>query len=158
MIIGHLPAGYLVAKLCQSFGVKLAIVPFVIGAVIPDIDMLYFFLIDNQSTHHHHYITHRPLVWIGAFLIALALRRTKFGKLLLPFSLGAVLHVMLDTTLGSILWLWPFSDYARALVVVPATHSHWLYSFMAHWTFWVEILLVLLALVVFFSGFRNQKT
>ena len=61
--------------------------------------------------------------------------------ILIGLGLGGLLHVALDTTLGQIAWAWPFSDTSSPLIVVQPTHSHWLGSFMAHWTFQIEIAL-----------------
>jgi hypothetical protein len=76
-------------------------------------------------------------------LIALTARRW-----LAPAAafLGAVmLHLVLDTLNGGILWLWPFSDRLITLVTVPATHSHWVLSFLTHWSVLAEIAIILAA-------------
>ena len=55
---------------------------------------------------------------------------------------------MLDSVAGSVRWLAPFSDRETTLVEVPATHALWIVSFVTHWTFAVEIGLVVAAVVV----------
>jgi inner membrane protein len=43
------------------------------------------------------------------------------------------------------MWLWPLSDHLYSLVTVQPTHSHWVLSFVAHWTFWLELGLIAVA-------------
>ena len=151
MIIGHLPAGYLAARgLSLRYGSRALFLGVIIGAVLPDLDMLWFFLVDQGSHHHHGYLTHRPLVW--ALILAVgALTR---NLAILGLGLGGLLHMLLDTTLGQIAWLWPLSDAAHPLIEVTATHDHWLLSFMTHWTFLIELGLLGLALLVY-AGARK---
>lgn len=153
MIIGHLPAGYLAASLAARWNTsRLLFVGILIGAVLPDIDILWFYLIDNRSTHHHHYITHRPLLWLGLLMAGLTFNK----RLLLGLGAGGLLHVSLDTLLGQIGWLWPFSNAYTTLIVVPATHDFWLLSFLNHWTFKIEIALALTALFVFWRKHKSR--
>lgn len=74
MILAHLPAGYLLCRLAYRrfrhripsdrrfmlWGLR--------GSIAPDLDMLYFRLIDHQQTHHHEYVTHWPILW-GSLLM-----------------------------------------------------------------------------------------
>jgi len=58
MFIAHLPAGYLGGlALARRAGAQLrrrVILAFMLGSVLPDIDMLYFYLLDDGRTLHHH--------------------------------------------------------------------------------------------------------
>ena len=142
MIIAHLPAGYLAARAAGLQGAVFA--GFIVGAVAPDLDILWFYLVDARAHHHHGYLTHRPALWALAVLVGLLLRR-RFPWAL---GLGALLHVSLDSIAGQIAWAWPFSDHTASLVAVQPTHDHWLNSLMAHWTFKVELIIVFSALAV----------
>ena len=72
MIIGHWPAGYLAALGARRFWPAQGLFAgILIGAVLPDIDMLWFFLVDDKAHHHHSYLTHRPALW--ALLLAAGL-------------------------------------------------------------------------------------
>ena len=62
MFIAHLPAGYLLAKVGRTKG--LLFIGILIGSWLPDLDMLWFYFVDERQNVHHHYITHRPLVWV----------------------------------------------------------------------------------------------
>lgn len=76
MFIAHLPAGYLSAKyLYRRFAATgvpfgLFILASIAGALAPDLDLFYFFLVDHRRTPHHLYWSHFPLVW--AVLLAAA--------------------------------------------------------------------------------------
>ena len=152
MFIGHLPAGYLAARTLWPDTARTIMIAALIGSVLPDIDMLYFYLIDARSTHHHEYITHRPILWLGVLLAGLFLRRTP----IIALGLAALLHMVLDSIVGKIAWGWPISHHAEPFVVVPATHDFWVFSFLTHWTFKVEIAITLLALFVAWrANFRS---
>lgn len=155
MFIAHLPAGYLLFK---SSPWRLSAPVFaagLVGALLPDIDMAYFFLVDQRAHHHHNYLTHRPALWLAVACLGLALRRTSAGRMALALGVGALLHMLLDSVVGQIGWLWPLSDWAAPLVTVQATHDVWVMSFVAHWTFKLEIAITLLALATFW---RTQKS
>lgn len=84
--------------------------------------------------------------------LALPLIRRFAPRYLLPAALflaAVLLHLVLDTLAGSIMWLWPLSDRLYALVEVPATRSHWVLSFLTHWSALAELALILWAAVLF---------
>ncbi|MEL6887211.1 MAG: metal-dependent hydrolase [Pseudomonadota bacterium] len=145
MIVGHLAAGYLAARGLAVVGAAALFGGVLIGSVLPDIDMLWFALVDQGRVHHHNYLTHRPVIWAGLLCVGLLLRRTSVTGV----ALGALLHLALDSIAGKIAWAWPVSEVAAPLVVVPATQAHWVMSFIFHWTFAMELALCALALGVF---------
>lgn len=139
MITAHLPAGYCLASV---FGPKsrAVMVAALVGAVLPDADVAMFYLVDAGSIHHHRYWPHIPLFWAFAALIALPLlSRTTYLRAGIAFFAGVLLHLVLDTLNGGILWLYPFDDRLITLIEVPATQAHWILSFILHWTFLAEI-------------------
>ena len=82
MLIAHLPAGYLLSKgmLAMEHLHHLSaqtkrrlVVAGMAGAIFPDIDLLYFYLIDHRQHGHHSYWTHLPLFWVIAMMIWIAL-------------------------------------------------------------------------------------
>ena len=122
-----------------------------VGSVLPDLDLLYFYGVDS-SVHHHAFPTHWPLLWLtgilaSSLLIAITDKR-RWGQIGLAVSTAALLHCVLDSIAGSVRWLAPFSDHETTLVTVPATHDSWILSFVTHWTFGVELALVAAALLV----------
>ena len=160
MFIAHLPAGYLLTRWLQK---KMKTQNFLwvglVASVFPDIDMLYFYLIDDRQTLHHYYWTHLPVIWIGLWILMIIVakifkNRTLFILTMIIFA-NLVLHFALDSIVGGISWLYPFIDYDLSLFTVPATHDFWVWSFVFHWTFLLEIAIVLAAIV---ELYRHQRS
>ena len=146
MLTAHLPSGYILAQWTRR-KVPHMMPAALIGAMLPDLDMLWFHLVDQASIHHHRYWPHIPLIWLGIAAVTLPILR-QFGLLStgLVFFAAIFLHLLLDTIAGGILWLYPVDDTLFALTVVPADYSHWIISFMLHWTFLLEVAVWLLAI------------
>lgn len=159
MFIGHLPGAYLFFRATAPGLTKATFAAAMIGAVAPDIDMLWFYLIDNRSHHHHEYITHRPVLWAGLLAAGLILRwlAPRAGSILAAFGAGGLVHMALDSIVGEVAWAWPLSDFSHPLLTVPATQSHWILSFLTHWTFAVEIAISLTALIIWRRAKRKTR-
>lgn len=149
MLIAHLPAGYLltrrIAPLMANGRAKARRLMAVglIGSVLPDIDLLYFYLADGRQTLHHDYWTHIPAFWPAATLIIVLLMM--LARVAVPWREIAVflsaifLHLALDSFTGGITWAWPVSQQRFSLIEVPARFEWWVWSFVLHWSFLVEI-------------------
>jgi inner membrane protein len=151
MIIAHLPSGYLLARgTGHRRGMLLGAA--LLGAVLPDFDMLYFHFVDH-SVHHHRFWPHIPAIWAVITLTVLPLvrwlRPSWFAPVVLLLA-GVWLHLVLDTWAGDIMWLWPYSDRLFHVFGVPATQSNWVLSFVLHWTFLAEVAIILAAIFVYF--------
>ena len=154
MIIGHLPAGYLVATAAlDRLGLpsrrrRTLLLAALVASVAPDLDLLYFYATGGR-VHHHALPTHWPSLWLAltaAGLLAAAVVRSR------PLAVGAafvggagLLHLLLDSVAGAVRWAAPFSDRALTLVEVPARHGWWVWSMVGHWTFGAEVVLALAA-------------
>ncbi|WP_087016453.1 metal-dependent hydrolase [Thaumasiovibrio subtropicus] len=168
MFIAHLPAGYLFAKLLQTSCVPVGgnqrhfIQAAMVGSVIPDIDLLWFYFVADRATHHHGYWTHLPILWLLFAATAFCLYRRQFWReksaLMVAFALGGVLHLVLDSVVGQVQWLFPFSDVATTLVTVPALYQPWWFNFLFHWTALVEIAIVVAAFYVWRKTRQPQLT
>ena len=155
MIIAHLPAGYIVTHLLKGMAKKYGLSENhfmnagLLGAISPDLDMFYFHLIDHRQHHHHSYWSHFPIVWGTLLLVALlymALADNKRRPLLVSvFALNGFVHLLLDSLVGDVWWLAPFVDKAYALFSVPSLYSPWWMNFVLHWSFLVELALVVTA-------------
>lgn len=153
MIIGHLPAGYILAKLSHRYsatriGNYRAFMSWgIFGAMAPDLDMLYFHLIDHGRTHHHKYFPHFPLIWFALIVLSACLftrktRRSTIGCYSLIFSVSGFMHLILDSIVGDIWWLAPYVDQPFALATVPARWQPWWLNFIFHWSFTLELAVV----------------
>lgn len=153
MFIGHLPASYLIAGPTldragvspRSRGALLRLG--LVASVLPDLDLLWFYLVDDRRQVHHAYLPHLPGMWLGLFaaaaLLLLAIRARRSAWLALGVAgLGILSHLLLDTVAGGIRWLWPASDVELSLVEVTARYRPWYLNFVLHWTFALELALV----------------
>lgn len=147
MITAHLPAGYCLA---EGFGRKASAVTAaaLIGSLLPDADILLFYFWDAGAVHHHRYWPHIPVFWLAIGLPVVLMLWRSHARIALAFLSGIMLHLILDSLNGGILWLWPLDDHLYALVDVPATQKHWVLSFVMHWTFAAEIAIWLVALAL----------
>ena len=158
MFIAHLPAGWLATSvLLRGRGHaprtrRRLLALGLLASVLPDFDLAWFYLVDEQRQVHHAYLTHKP----GAWLIALAatalvmrmMRASRAAWLALSvFGANVMLHLVLDTTAGGIRWLWPATEAEFALSHPTARHSPWYLNFVLHWTFALEIAIALAAAV-----------
>lgn len=150
MIVGHLPAGYVMARLgYQRFGrlidnYRKFMFWGLFGSIAPDLDMFYFHLVDGGRVHHHKYFSHYPVLWLALIVIAAALCRgiavqKKVGIYGLIFAVAGFCHLILDTVVGDIWWFAPFVDQPFAFATVPALYRPWWLSFIFHWSFLLEI-------------------
>lgn len=159
MFIAHVPSGYIFSVLTMS---KVRTIPAsaiavicagVLGALAPDFDMFYFYLVDNRQTHHHKYLTHWPILWLGLSVLCWVIlsrrKQSSIAFLALIFSACGFLHTVLDSFVGDIWWFAPFVDKPFALFTVPARFKPWWLNFILHWSFVVELLICLWALVLY---------
>ena len=165
MFIAHLPAGYLATRALRprlprdQWGRLLAVA--LICSVLPDADLLWFYLVDHRQTEHHAYVTHWPLFWVALALAAVLLpwgrRRAAAQTLIGTGLICLLLHMAMDSFAATIFWLRPFSDLHLNVVEVPARFDWWVWNFIFHWTFAVEFASCITACVVAWQtrGTRN---
>ena len=149
MFVAHLPAGYLlIRRLAPRLApdARLARRLMAVGlaaSVLPDIDLLYFYLVDGRQTLHHDYWTHIPAFWLLATGASVALFRIARAPVPWPavaaLLAGVFLHLALDTVTGGIAWLYPYRTGRLVLVDVPARFGWWVWNFVLHWSFLFEI-------------------
>lgn len=141
MLTAHLPSGYVLARSADP-DIRWLIPAALFGAVLPDFDMLFFHFVDDRSIHHHRYWVHVPAFWAVVAVLALPLlARWNMLRTGLVFFAAVFLHLCLDTIGGGIMWAAPFNDHLYTLVTVPPTQSHWIASFILHWTFLLELVI-----------------
>ena len=140
MLTAHLPSGYCLGKLSGLHG--WAFPAAIVGAVFPDVDMLFFHFVDHRAIHHHRYWVHIPFFWAVVAGVALPLLwRSRYKLAAITFCAAIFLHLALDTIGGGIMWLAPVNADLWELVTIPARYANWSLSFLLHWTFLFEILI-----------------
>jgi len=150
MLIAHLPASYLCTRVLQRRLGKQLLPLGLLASVLPDIDLLYFYLVDGRAHPHHTYWTHLPVAWVllASLGSVLTLWERRLHEAMLVFFSNILLHLALDTVAGGICWLYPLSVRSVQLISVPAAHGHWLLSFVHHWSFLLELAIGVAALAV----------
>ncbi len=163
MFIAHLPAGYLLTKaLLPKKGRHLLLMAAgLFFSIAPDLDLFWFYLVSDRRIPHHQYITHWPLFWVAlfgvGFLISLVLRKASWGPYLGVGLAAVLLHLVLDSIAAEIFWLKPFSDFHINAVLVPARHGWWVWNFLLHWTFAIEIAICLAAGFVLYRALGKRR-
>lgn len=149
MITAHLPSGYVLARSTGLTGAAFAAA--IIGGVFPDMDLLVFFFIDDRAIHHHRYWVHAPAfaAMVGlALILAARVFAPRYQLITIAFTAGWMLHIVLDSITGGIMWGWPFSNTLTSLIHVPGREGmHWIVTFLIHWTIIFELLIWAMASV-----------
>lgn len=153
MILAHIPSGYLLGHALSrgAARAKWLRAAMMLGAVLPDLDMIWFYVIDDRAFHHHRYWVHIPMFWLAVGMISMPLIAWLWRPALLPaagFLAGVFLHLVLDTIAGDILWAWPWSDRFFHLITVQPTQSHWVLSFLLHPVALIEIAIIAAAAIL----------
>jgi len=158
MITAHLPAGYVLTTALRRRWPEVPLWVGLVASVFPDVDLLYFYLVDHRRTPHHHYWTHLPLPWLAltaCTLVGLRVAsRRQWEGFAVVFFANVLLHHILDTIVGRIPWVAPFSWHDSYLFTIPVRHAFWLWNFVLHWSFGFELVVWVVALVVWQ---RNRK-
>ncbi len=153
MLIAHLPTGYLMARsLAKKRPNRKWLILTGLGAsILPDADLFWFYLIDNRQNVHHSYLFHTPFFWIFLGASAFVIARLKQWRRAEPFIgvalLCVLLHMALDSVAAEIAWLRPFAESEVNLVAIPARYDWWVWSFVLHWTFLLEVGIVAAAAI-----------
>lgn len=162
MFIAHLPAGYILTKVMPIKSKSVALwATGLFFAVAPDFDLFYFYLFSARKIPHHAYVTHWPLLWIAlaaaVFIVSLPLHKRSWRPFIVVGLATVLLHLALDSIAAEIYWLAPFSDKYVNLVEVPANYSWWVYSFILHWTFALELIICIAAIALLIFSYKKKK-
>ena len=166
MIIAHLPAGYLLTKIISpKFDPsRKASIWFcaLAASVLPDLDILWFY-IEGGVRNHRYYPTHWPLLWLGLFTAAAVLlvmvKRRDLLVYPIVMMLNVLLHLCLDMLAGPVFYAAPFFWEKIQIIKVPAVYDWWVWNFLRHWTFQLELMIwASAALVNGLSSWERKHT
>ena len=170
MFVAHVAGGYLLTRaylrtICTASTeykiLKNYLLLGMLCSVLPDIDLFYFYLIDHRQHPHHTYWTHIPLFWIlftgFLFFLAKAVSNKNRDLLWLILLLNTELHMVLDSVAGGIYWLYPFSSEKYRLFVVTSRFDWWVLNYIFHWTFLMELLIIMVAVYVYYQDRRQAR-
>lgn len=137
---------------------------------LPDIDEFWFFLknksllvAQKSEKSHREFFTHAPVLWLSAGLLLIAVSEIferndlKIFGLLVWFSSWS--HFLLDSVEYGIMWLWPkrklYALFKREKAIyIPEKHFfahsiHFLKEYSRTFSFYLEILIIAIALITF---------
>lgn len=162
MIIGHIPLGYLSTKLIaakwldKSINRKPVLLAGIAGSITPDIDMLYYYFVDNCQHHHHMYWTHIPFFWVLLLVFLLWCLKKEYLPFLGIYGVNIFIHLFADTIVGDIWWFFPIIDKPYSLFIVPALYKPWWFNFILHWSFLIEFTILFSAVILFLHSRKNR--
>lgn len=171
-MIAHLPAGYmLTVGMLSATGAdkkpraRLLFVVGLVASVAPDVDGLIWAavkLAGRPAPHHHDYPTHWPLAWLALVLVVVVVAAVLRNRTALiaaaVVGLNLALHGLLDSVASPMAWGAPFSDAKWEMVTVPPIHDEkWVLSMLDHWTFGIEVGLVVAAGVLLLWRRRARR-
>ncbi|HYV33822.1 MAG TPA: metal-dependent hydrolase [Candidatus Limnocylindria bacterium] len=174
---GHIAAGYLTGYALLKFAhpnispaeAQQLLLWTTFFGFAPDLDSFYAFYKQgsmraaaNPNVNHRKFLSHAPVLWLIAGLLIYFFAPSVYIKYIgLALWLGSWSHFLLDSIEYGIMWFWPFSNKVYALKNREISYRldeknffkhNWqvvvLYS--KHLSFYLEILVVLSALIVFF--------
>ena len=176
---GHIAAGYLTAKALLHFShsnfssaQQASLVWWGVAfGIAPDLDMAYSFykqkgyrVIGKETPNHRKYFSHAPALWLAAGLLVYFLATSLYAKYIgLLLWLASWVHFLLDSFDYGIMWLWPLDKKIYSFrnrevnfeIPEPKNPHGYLWSFIKQYsrviTFYLEILVVLSALTVYFK-------
>lgn len=153
MLIAHAPTGMLMAAVLIKLKPQAVSWQrwYLMGAVmgmLPDLDMLWFYFVDHRQYHHHVYVPHWPIVWLSISVLTLVwygIKQSKAAACAVLLGLTGISHMVLDSVVGDIGWLKPWHNGLYAIFEVSNRYSPWQLNFIIHWSFAMELDLLLLA-------------
>lgn len=175
---GHIAAGFLTAHalikiLKPDFDANQINQLLALGAFwgfAPDLDVFYSFarqgnlLVSHKDTPvHHKFFSHAPMAWLVPGLLIYFLGASDYAKMFgLVFWLGTWSHFVLDSVEYGIMWLWPINNKIYALSHRGQNfrideknffrHSiQFLFYYSKRVSFYLEVLIIILALIVYFK-------
>lgn len=172
---GHIAAGYLTAVIAVKIfrpeisqdQINQMYLWGMFWGFSPDLDAFWAFFRSNSlklGPEHRQFFCHRPLVWIFFGTVLYLFVEDVFWKFnIVLLVLGSLSHFILDSIEYGVPWLWPIKSRLIALInpgkIIfvnreKSFFGYWL-SFIKYYitrpTFYLEIVVIILALIVFFK-------
>jgi membrane-bound metal-dependent hydrolase YbcI (DUF457 family) len=136
----------------------------------PDLDTFVSFIkehtwfVKNPQNNHRKFISHAPLLWLAGGLLVYFFSADVYWKIAgLLLWLCSWSHFLLDSVEYGIMWLWPFNKDVFAIRNRERDFSIQSLNFFGYWwtylklyagtlTFYIEISIIIVAIILFFSN------
>lgn len=163
---GHIGASYLLAQTAKSFGLSLTgneVIEVIIAGNIIDLDFFAGFITGKTGEAHHQNITHTPLGITAIWAVTNLLLHPSIGLSLLLLT-SMLLHLVMDevgywayklklykvVVSPQINWLYPFTGFHKH-ELIKSNKSVLSYYLFKTWPISLtELVLIVVALIVFF--------
>lgn len=165
MLIGHLPAGYFISR----YIIKKNHLPLnktwiglgLLGAVLPDFDLIYPIFFNSSIASHRMLLTNIPLLWLFLALICqfayLIWKRIWIKYATFLIFANVFFHFILDTPFVGVKWLWPFYDKLIGIYNVGLTDGFIVENYFHHWYWYLEILFWIASIIsIFYSSKKGE--
>ncbi|THB68747.1 MAG: hypothetical protein D6B27_01885 [Gammaproteobacteria bacterium] len=73
------------------------------------------------------------------------------------FGINIFIHLFADSIVGDIWWFSPFTNKPYSLFTVPSIYKIWWGNFILHWSFLIEITLILIAIYIFINSRKKYS-
>lgn len=167
MLFSHLPAGFIVTYLTRKIWrrdlskrqIKWLYVVGTLAGTLPDIDNLYYYLVDSSFSHRE-LITHTLFFYLiicsAFYLVGYLLKRKIICSLSLIVFFASLSHLLLDSFSPGIGWFYPFSSLIFGLLSFPALATGWYGQHLLVITYSLE-LAIFLATFNILLGVKYKK-
>ena len=168
MIFSHAPAGFLVALVTKKLWDKgltkrQTLWIFIIGtfsALVPDIDVIYFYLLKAEMTHRELF-THSFILYIVIsliiFLIGYLLKKQFIKAIAIVFFFSTLSHLILDSMTAGVPWLYPINNFLYGFLSIPFLNNGFYGQNLFVFTLSTEVLIFLLLFnVIIFIKSKNN--
>ncbi|MBU1178426.1 metal-dependent hydrolase [Patescibacteria group bacterium] len=169
MIFSHLPAGFIAAYITRKIWRKnlsqhqvnwLYVVGGLAG-ILPDVDTLYYYLIDSHLSHRE-LITHTPILYVVIctllYLLGCLFRRRIWQSLSVVIFAGAFSHLLLDSLNSGIGWLHPTTNLIFGLLSISVLADGWYGQYLLVITLLIELAIFLLAgNIIFWARYKQRQ-
>jgi inner membrane protein len=168
MIFSHAPGGFIAAFVTKRWWTRsltkkqitILYIVSMIAAVLPDIDVIYFYLFDATVRHRQH-ITHSLFLYLLIWLIFYTIGFFKKSQVLKSTGfilfIGGFFHLLLDSVTTGVPWFYPQSLRTWGLLNLPWFNFDFVYEHLFLFTLSIEVLIFLLAFNILFFWKSSKK-
>ena len=169
MFFAHIPAGYLLSQGLLNIRAAQRLTPNtqrkllatgLVASVLPDLDLVYFYLEACCRGGHRVLPSHWPMLWLGVALlvtlVAWIARRKDWLWYNLFLLANVQLHFLLDTVAGPIRWFHPFDPSYFTWIYVERKPGWWVWSYLTHISMIIELSIVVAACLYWWCARKAQ--
>lgn len=168
MIFSHAPGSFIAAfltKRCWARSlpkkqITILYIVSMIAAVLPDVDVIYYYLV-NATIRHRQHITHSLFLYLLIWLIFYAFGFFKKSQILkstgFVLFIGGLSHLILDSVTTGVPWFYPLSQRTWGLLSLSWFNFDFVYEHLFLFTLSTEVLVFLIACNILFFSKSSKK-